>query len=172
MDPKGAAIIVFTTKLNTLESSFKSGGDNSNKKNANGNLSKSKGQHGNGTGGGNKNGNDKKKGLPKWRITFRGNEIVQDRKNMVWCKHHKKEGKYDGMYYLKPHNHTEWEERVNKNKEARRLEQDKQKSDSSSSSSKSSSNLTDSQSKLVLSNNLKAVLCTNCSLSDDQVKDM
>eukprot|EP00957_Ditylum_brightwellii_P132410 10096915-Ditylum_brightwellii.AAC.1 len=68
MDPKDAAIIVFTTKLNTFESSFKSGGGNSNKKNANGNFSKSKG-NGNGTGGGNKNGNDKKKGLPKWRIT-------------------------------------------------------------------------------------------------------
>ena len=87
---------------------------------------------------------------------------------MVWCKHHKKEGEYNGMYYPKPHNHTKWEERVKKNKEARLLKQDKQKLDTSSSSSKSS-NL---QSKLVLSNNLKAVLCTNCSLSDDQVKDM
>eukprot|EP00957_Ditylum_brightwellii_P168082 12795661-Ditylum_brightwellii.AAC.1 len=70
MDPKDVAIIALTTKLNTLESSFKSGGGNSNKKNANGNLSKFKGQHGNGIGGKNKNGNDKKKGLPKWRITF------------------------------------------------------------------------------------------------------
>ena len=76
------------------------------------------------------------------------------------------------MYYPKPHDHAEWEERVRKNKEARCVKQDKQKSDSSSSTSKSSSNLTDSQSKLVLSDNLKAVLCTNCSLSDDQVKDM
>eukprot|EP00957_Ditylum_brightwellii_P109210 8330876-Ditylum_brightwellii.AAC.1 len=73
MDPKDVAIIALTTKLNTLESSFKPGGSNSNKKNANGNLSKSKGNdngNGNGTGGGSKNGNDKKKGLPKWRITF------------------------------------------------------------------------------------------------------
>eukprot|EP00957_Ditylum_brightwellii_P185052 14092577-Ditylum_brightwellii.AAC.1 len=86
-----AAIIALTTKLNTLESSFKSGGGNSNKKNANGNLSKSKGS-GNGTGGGNKNGNAKKKGLPKWRIMFRGNGIAQDGKDMVWCKYRKKEG--------------------------------------------------------------------------------
>eukprot|EP00957_Ditylum_brightwellii_P073346 5573769-Ditylum_brightwellii.AAC.1 len=69
MDPKDAAIITLTTKLNALESSFKLGGGNSNKKNANGNLSKSKG-NGNGTGSRNKNGNDKKKGLPKWRIMF------------------------------------------------------------------------------------------------------
>eukprot|EP00957_Ditylum_brightwellii_P153364 11672979-Ditylum_brightwellii.AAC.1 len=95
MDPKDAAIITLTTKLNKLESSFKSGGSNSNKKNVNENLSKSKG-NGNGTGGGNKNGNDKKTGLPKWRITFRGNKIAQDGKDMVWCKHHKKEGEYNG----------------------------------------------------------------------------
>mmetsp|Transcript_14797 Transcript_14797/g.21895 ORF Transcript_14797/g.21895 Transcript_14797/m.21895 type:complete len:100 (-) Transcript_14797:4894-5193(-) len=91
---------------------------------------------------------------------------------MVWCKHHKKEGEYDGIYYPKSHDHAKWEERLKKNKEARRLKQDKQKSDLSSSTSKSSSNLTDLQSKLVLSNNLKAVLCTNCSLSNAQVKDM
>jgi hypothetical protein len=112
MEPKDAAIIALTTKLNTLESSFKLGGGNSIKKNANGNSSKSKGQNGNGTSSGNKNGNDKKKGLPKWRITFLGNKITQDGKDMVWCKHHKKEEEYDGMYYSKPHNHTKWEERV------------------------------------------------------------
>eukprot|EP00957_Ditylum_brightwellii_P124205 9467768-Ditylum_brightwellii.AAC.1 len=59
-----------------------------------------------------------------------------------------------------------------KNKEARCLKRDKQKLESSSSTSNSSSNLLDLQSKLVLSNNLKAVLCTNCGLSDAQVKDM
>jgi hypothetical protein len=57
------------------------------------------------------------------------------------------------------------------NKEARRLKQDKQKSDSSSSTFNSSSNLTNLQSKLVLSDNLKAVSCTNCNLSDAQIKD-
>eukprot|EP00957_Ditylum_brightwellii_P168083 12795661-Ditylum_brightwellii.AAC.2 len=91
---------------------------------------------------------------------------------MVWCKHHKKEGEYDGIYDPKQHNHAKWEGRVKKNKEARPLKQDKQKSESSSSTSNSSSNLTTLQSKLVLSNNLKAVLCTNCGFSDAQVKDM
>eukprot|EP00957_Ditylum_brightwellii_P023290 1757440-Ditylum_brightwellii.AAC.1 len=69
IDQKDAAIIALITKLKVLESSFKSGGGNLNKKNANGNSSKSKG-NGNGTSSGNKSGNDKKEGLPKWRMTF------------------------------------------------------------------------------------------------------
>eukprot|EP00957_Ditylum_brightwellii_P042916 3249337-Ditylum_brightwellii.AAC.1 len=91
---------------------------------------------------------------------------------MVWCKQHKKEGECDGMYYPKLHDRAKWEERVKKNKEERRLKQDKQKLESSSSTFNSSSNSTNLQSKLVVRNNLKTVLCTNCGLSDAQVKDM
>eukprot|EP00957_Ditylum_brightwellii_P171412 13049276-Ditylum_brightwellii.AAC.1 len=65
---------------------------------------------------------------------------------MVWCKQRKKENKYNGMYYPKPHNRATWEERVKKNKDARRLKQDKQKLESSSSTSNSSSNSTNLQS--------------------------
>eukprot|EP00957_Ditylum_brightwellii_P082767 6292685-Ditylum_brightwellii.AAC.1 len=91
---------------------------------------------------------------------------------MVWCKKHKKEGKYDGMYYPKLHNHAAWQKRVKKNKEVRQANQNKQKVNADASNSTSSLNVFNKKSKLVPSNNLKAVLCTICRLSDRQMKDM
>eukprot|EP00957_Ditylum_brightwellii_P072796 5532500-Ditylum_brightwellii.AAC.1 len=73
------------------------------------------------------NGNNKQEGIPKWRIKYRGNKIEQDGKTMVWCKNHKKEGEYDGMYCPKLHDHAAWEKRVKKNKEMLRAKREKQK---------------------------------------------
>eukprot|EP00957_Ditylum_brightwellii_P143344 10920177-Ditylum_brightwellii.AAC.1 len=110
-------------------------------------------------------------GLPKWRITFCSNEVTQDGVEMMWCSKHKMEGKYGGMYYPKLHDHDVWLEKVKNNKEEheKQSEQKKQRTDSSSSKSLLSGS---DKSKLVLDNNFKVILCTNCGLSDDQVKEM
>eukprot|EP00957_Ditylum_brightwellii_P028975 2188694-Ditylum_brightwellii.AAC.1 len=88
---------------------------------------------------------------------------------MVWCTKHKKDGKCDGMYYPKPHDHEVWFEKVKKNEESHRQKCDKQKANISSSNSPP---LNSDKQKLVLNINLKAILSTNCGLSNNQVKEM
>eukprot|EP00957_Ditylum_brightwellii_P040816 3089947-Ditylum_brightwellii.AAC.1 len=64
------------------------------------------------------------------------------------------------MYYPSLHDRDEWLKKVEKNKEARKQKCEKKKETPGSSENKT---------QLVLNDNLKANLCTNCGLSDEQV---
>eukprot|EP00957_Ditylum_brightwellii_P093290 7104433-Ditylum_brightwellii.AAC.1 len=73
------------------------------------------------------------------------------------------DGHYDGKYYPSLHDHDEWPKKAATNKEARKQKHEKEKKASGSSENKT---------KLVLNNNLKAFLCTNCGLLDERVASM
>jgi len=50
--------------------------------------------------------------LDPWRIVKEGSSKTVDGKTWNWCPHHKREGKYDGMYVAHtPDKHDEWLER-------------------------------------------------------------
>eukprot|EP00957_Ditylum_brightwellii_P210054 15364522-Ditylum_brightwellii.AAC.2 len=66
---------------------------------------------------------------------------------------------YDRMHYPSLHNYDEWLKKVERNKETRKQKHEKKKETPGSSGDKT---------KLVLNDSLKAVLCTNCGLSDEQ----
>eukprot|EP00957_Ditylum_brightwellii_P171839 13081446-Ditylum_brightwellii.AAC.1 len=93
----------------------------------------------------------KNKGLPEWQIKFKGD----------------KEEQYDGIYYPKPHDHDEWLKKVENNKLERCQKRDKDKMKTGSSSKSDGE-----KNKLALNDNLKAILCTNCGLYNEQVKTM
>ena len=50
-------------------------------------------------------GNNSKLIVPEWRVKFKGNTTTVYGKKWDWCKHHKAEGLFEGLYMPKPHNH-------------------------------------------------------------------
>ena len=46
--------------------------------------------------------------VPEWRVKFKGNTTTVDGKKFYWCKHHKAEGFFEGMYMPRPCNHDKW----------------------------------------------------------------
>eukprot|EP00957_Ditylum_brightwellii_P073591 5592294-Ditylum_brightwellii.AAC.1 len=80
---------------------------------------------------------------------------------------------HDGMYYPKLHDHYVWLEHVKKNQEECRKKRDKQPTDPSPSDTPSGSQgSSTANSKLMRNGNLKAILCTNCAMSEEQIQEM
>ena len=48
------------------------------------------------------------------RVKFKVNTATVDRKKWDWCKHHKAEGLFEGIFLPHPHNHDEWKQKGNK----------------------------------------------------------
>eukprot|EP00957_Ditylum_brightwellii_P206156 15347068-Ditylum_brightwellii.AAC.1 len=72
---------------------------------------------------------------------------------------------HDGMCFLKPHDHNALREHIKKNQEEHRKKKDKRAISPSASTSDAPSGAnrnSSSTSKLMLNDNLKAILCTNC----------
>ena len=57
-----------------------------------------------------KNGGKKKSKLkvPEWRTKYVGKTTTQEGKKWIWCKEHKSEGRFDGLYMPDGHDHAEW----------------------------------------------------------------
>ena len=62
----------------------------------------------------NPGGNNSKLRVPEWRVKFKYNRKTVDGKKWYWCKHHKAEGLFEGMYMPHPHNHYDWKLKRNK----------------------------------------------------------
>ena len=62
---------------------------------------------------GNPGGNNSKLRVPKWRVKFKGTKTTVDGKKQDWCKHHKAEELFEGMYMPHPHKHDEWKQKRN-----------------------------------------------------------
>eukprot|EP00957_Ditylum_brightwellii_P018829 1415091-Ditylum_brightwellii.AAC.1 len=107
-DPKDAAIILLTTKLNTLEERLKNQGGSGSNKDGSGLLGGTKNDKSN------KN-NKQNDGLPEWCTKFKGQKNTHEGKEYVWCKEYKCDGKYNGLYMLFPHDHATWLEIYRKN---------------------------------------------------------
>ena len=94
-DPKDAKILALTTLNNELQNGKKAG----------------KSYAGAVTGGGVAE-KEWVFTLDPWRIVKEGSSKTVDGKTWNWCPHHKREGKYDGMYVAHtPDKHDEWLER-------------------------------------------------------------
>ena len=61
----------------------------------------------------NPGGNNSKLRVREWRVKFKGNTTTVDRNKWYWCKHHKAEGLFEGMYMPHPHNHDHWKQKHN-----------------------------------------------------------
>eukprot|EP00957_Ditylum_brightwellii_P092433 7038756-Ditylum_brightwellii.AAC.1 len=75
------------------------------------------------------------------------------------------------MYFPKTDDHDAWLERVKKNQEVCRKKRDKKATAPSPSTSDNPSGANGNSgftTKLMLNNNLKAILCTNCTMSEEQ----
>ena len=97
--------------------------------------------------------------MDPWRIVKGGPSKTVDGKTWHWCPHHKRKGKYDGMYVTYPSDkHDEWMER--------KPIWDKKKSTSATSTSVSTtSTLTQI---LALSSDLKASMVVNFQCAHDE----
>ncbi|KAL7482461.1 hypothetical protein ACHAWX_000166, partial [Stephanocyclus meneghinianus] len=101
VNPDKARIMALTTELEQLKSQrgqtqslFATG--NSNKSSAEGFIDK----------------------VTVWRIKFAGQSIQNDGHTWTWCDHHKKTGKWDGLYW-KDHNtasHADWKKQCDEQK--------------------------------------------------------
>ena len=90
--------------------------------------------------------------LDPWRIVKECSSKTVDDKTWHWFPHHKREGKYDGIYVAHtPDKHDEWLER--------KTSRDKKKS-ASATSTPASTTSTSTQ-KLALSSDLKATMVAN-----------
>ncbi len=152
---KDTKIIALTTalndhkkKFNELKSKVKSGG-------------KSSGNDGGNPGG--TGGNSKKTGklkIPEWRTKYVGKTTSQEGKKWVWCKEHKSEGLFDGLYMPDGHDYAKWkkekETKVAEWKEQRRQKKDKQPNPSGT---------TSQPDKLTLSSKLSTALTTKLGVS-------
>eukprot|EP00957_Ditylum_brightwellii_P211199 15365880-Ditylum_brightwellii.AAC.2 len=71
------------------------------------------------TGGPKKNKNNKNgkqnDGPPAWHTRFKGQTITHNRKENIWCKECKCEGRYNGLCMLSLHDHTAWLDNIKKN---------------------------------------------------------
>ncbi len=100
---KATKIIAFTTALNDCKKKFN---ELKSKVEASGGSSKNGGKTGGNPGGYKPVGKLKLK-VPEWQIKFQGMTTTVDDKKWVWCKEHKSEGLFDGMYMPNGHNHDE-----------------------------------------------------------------
>eukprot|EP00957_Ditylum_brightwellii_P194963 14853893-Ditylum_brightwellii.AAC.1 len=99
-----------TTKLNSLERKLKNqGGSNSGWK-------------------GDKN-NKKKNGPPEWHTKHKGPTYTHEGKEYVWCKEHKYDGKYNGLYMPSLYDHDAWYETFKKNVAKQKEKHGKSKED-------------------------------------------
>lgn len=159
---KDTKIIALTTALNEHKKKF--------------NELKTKVESNGGQGGGSTNKTTKPGGdgkgklkVAEWRIKFKGKTTTVDGKKWVWCKEHKSEGLFDGMYMPEGHNHDEWKKekdaKVKAWKENRRSKTDKDE--------KTTGKGTPSQpNKLTLSNRLASALTTKLGVSDKDAKQL
>eukprot|EP00957_Ditylum_brightwellii_P050253 3811372-Ditylum_brightwellii.AAC.1 len=90
------------TKLHSLEGKLKNqGGSNS-------------GKGGSGSSGGDNNkkgrkgdkNNKQNNEPPEWHTKHKGTTYTHKGKEYVWCKEHKCDGKYNGLYMPSPHDHA------------------------------------------------------------------
>ena len=61
----------------------------------------------------NPGGNNSKLRVPEWRIKFKGNTKMVDRKKWDLCKQRKSDGLFDSMYMPHLHNHGGWKQNRN-----------------------------------------------------------
>ena len=102
--------------------------------------------------------------LEDWRLHFDGDSKLVDGKMWYWCKKHKQEGLYDGLYVThRPEDHDAWVDRK-KNWNKRKKPSMNTPSGTASSSDASAT------SKLTLSNNLKAAMITNFQCTSEQAE--
>ena len=95
---KDTRIISLTTALNDqmmkfeeFHNNYNENGNNKTKPNENNPYS-------------NPGGNNSKLRVPEWRVKSKGNTTTVYRKKWNWCKHHKAEGLFEGMYM--PHHYN------------------------------------------------------------------
>eukprot|EP00957_Ditylum_brightwellii_P193681 14749033-Ditylum_brightwellii.AAC.1 len=167
VDPKDTATIALTTKLNSLEGKLKNQRGSNSGKGSYGSL------------GGDNNKKDRKSdknnkqnnGLPEWHTKNKGQTYTHKRKEYIWCKEHKCNGKYNSLYMLSPHDHAALFETFKKNVTRQKENHTKGKDDKQNQPNDSleGTNGQSSTQKLVLNDNMKAILCTNCNLTESQV---
>lgn len=93
--------------------------------------------------------------LSKWRGTFEGNKLIRDGVTWDWCKHHKLENVFDGLYYKHPHDHAAWKKSRAEFRAKRRSKVDQVPTPSNSSVDGLS------QRSLALKDSMKAALLTD-----------
>lgn len=91
----------------------------------------------------------------KWRAKYDGDTKIVNGKKWFWCRHHKLEGKWNGLYV----GHSEDKHKGTKNNTTA----------SSTPKDNTDTTATTSQSQLQLNSRLKQVMCTNLCLSSEDV---
>ena len=96
-----------------------------------------------------------------------GPSITVDGKTWWWCPEHKFPGKYDGLYVNhKPEQHADWKANKDKDSKARK-ERNSTPSDNNNSNSKDTTDT-----KLTLSENMKAAMVTNFNYSSEEASQL
>ena len=146
VDGKDSKMVALITKVNDLEEKLKNKTSTSNQQ--------TPGQPSN-----------KKNSIEDFRMKYVGDSIVVDGKTWHWCKRHKKEGVYDGLYVThREDDHDDWLDRKNNWKNKKRS--------ATAPTTTSTSGATPSADKLTLSNNLKAAMITNFQCTADQAEKL
>lgn len=101
--------------------------------------------------------------IPEWRMLNTGPTKVVDGVKYWWCKHHKLENVFDGLYMThKPEDHSKWKEEKEKKKaEYKKKQADRKVSDTQKSGK-----------KLQLSDRLKSAMVTNFCCSNEQAENV
>ena len=99
--------------------------------------------------------------VPEWRFKFKGNTTMVDGNKQDWCKHHKSEGLFEGMYMPHPHNHDKWKQKHNEWND-NRINQRKLKSENVTGKPCATSN----PNKFTLYKSLSTALKTNLGVSN------
>lgn len=50
--------------------------------------------------------------IPEWMTKYAGMMTIKEGKKWVWCRKHKSEGLYDGLYVTNRHDHAKWKEKA------------------------------------------------------------
>ena len=146
VDGKDSKMVALLTKVNDLEEKLKNRSSTSNQPTS--------GQPSN-----------KFFTLDVWRMKYDGDSKVVDGKTWYWCKRHKQDGVYDGLYVThKEEDHDDWL--------AKKSHWNKKKRSAPAPSTTSTSGSTPSADKLTLSNNLKAAMITNFQCTSDQAEKL
>ena len=102
-----------------------------------------------------------------WRMKKVGPSITVDGKTWWWCPEHKFPGKYDGLYVNhKPEQHADWKANKDKDSKARK-ERNSTPSDNNNSNSKDTTDT-----KLTLSENMKAAMVTNFNCTSEEASQL
>lgn len=114
-----------------------------------------------------KNSNGTGWAVEKWRVEYKGPTIERDGVTHHWCKHHKIEGKYDGMYFT---NHTEathsdWQDKRDRTKKRKQ----NRNGGNPATTTTAPASKTDESKKMEVSNKLRSALATNLCVSEEDI---